>query len=295
MKIGFLKASEDQFSVDVMNKLKDFHLEMLSYSEVKLPLEPELKVVVDRFSYGDEFLTEIMKSISMAGVYVINNPFAASAANKIVDATLCDRLGIPRPKTYVLPEIRNDTDNEGSVAEPDLDKVIKSIDLPCILKPYGGFGWEHVYVVNSISDLKNLYNALKADHVMLAQEKIDYHHYYRAFCIGKNEVLLMKHIPRPFVRSEFLKTDLKEITETKDDIIEWTKKLNAALDFDFNTVEWAIDINGKPFIIDAFNEVPEVNRAIPESYYNWIVEKFAELIRQKANSGEKNRMIFPQE
>ena len=51
-------------------------------------------------------------------------------------------------------------------------------------------------------------------------------------------------------------------------------------------------MSGKPFIIDAFNEVPEINRSIPEKEYDWIVNSLSDLIRKKANSDEKNRTLF---
>jgi hypothetical protein len=69
--------------------------------------------------------------------------------------------------------------------------------------------------------------------------------------------------------------------------------MNTCLDLDVNAVEWCIDENGLPWVIDAFNEVPEVNKeALPEAYYNWIVQKFVECIEDKLDSDQRNKTVF---
>ena len=48
----------------------------------------------DRHEKMVSFLKEIVKSLSLGGTYIINNPFAASTTNKILDIKLGSRLGL---------------------------------------------------------------------------------------------------------------------------------------------------------------------------------------------------------
>ncbi len=289
--IGILELKNDEFINNVISRLSGMKTEFISLGELTIPSGLKYDVIVDRISSGNPFLTEIVKKLSLGGSYVINNPF--SATNKIIDTFLCSALNIPHPKTMVLPFIDEQWDMGDTVREPDLERVGKEIGFPCVLKPYDGYAWDNVFFVNTMNELKNLYDSLKTRHVLLVQEKIEHNDYYRAFCINKKEVLLVKHKPRPRCQSEYLLSDLKEIESHIDKISKWSNRLNSSLDVDFNAMEWAIDLDGKPFIIDSFNEIPEIQRnVIPHDYYEWILDKFSAMVREKAEKGERNRTIF---
>jgi hypothetical protein len=65
------------------------------------------------------------------------------------------------------------------------------------------------------------------------------------------------------------------------------------LDLDVNVVEWCVDEAGRWWVIDAFNEVPDViPEALPPVYYTWIVDRFAACIRDKLAAGKTNRVPF---
>jgi hypothetical protein len=92
---------------------------------------------------------------------------------------------------------------------------------------------------------------------------------------------------------QYLYSDLKPIEDIKGTLTRLTIDLNIRLDLDVNAVEWCIDEDGHPWIIDAFNEVPEINKeALPEEYYNWMVQKFVECIEDKLNSNHRNKTVF---
>jgi len=72
-----------------------------------------------------------------------------------------------------------------------------------------------------------------------------------------------------------------------------TIRLNQVLDLDVNTVEWCVDESGRWWIIDAFNEVPDIiPEALPSDCYAWIVDRFAACIKDKLNSNKRNRVPF---
>jgi hypothetical protein len=92
---------------------------------------------------------------------------------------------------------------------------------------------------------------------------------------------------------QFLCSDLKPIADMKDAMARLTVDLNVCLDLDVNAVEWCVDEDGHPWVIDAFNEVPEINReALPEAYYDWMVRRFVECIEDKLDSNQRNKTVF---
>jgi hypothetical protein len=92
---------------------------------------------------------------------------------------------------------------------------------------------------------------------------------------------------------QYLYCDPDSVGNVKDWLTSLTIQLNQALGFDVNVVEWCVDGEGRWWIIDAFNEVPDVNpEALPPEYYSWVVDKFAACIIEKVNTGKKNRTPF---
>lgn len=293
MNIGILESREDPFIIDVASRLADFELDFLSFKEQPIPLNRPYSVIIDRLSFHHAYLLEIMKSLSLGGVYVVNNPFSASETNKVVETKVCQALNIPHPATILLPDQKAHEDLPEIIREPDFEQVVATVGLPCVVKPYNGFGWDNVFFVSTIEELRSVYEANKRNHVLLAQQKINYVDYYRAFCINKKDVLFIKWIPRPLAMGEYLVNDLKSIENCVEAMTQQTIQLNTALDLDVNGVEWCIDEQGKPWLIEAFNEVPDIDkRSIPEPYYMWIVEKFSSCVREKALTGARNKSIF---
>ncbi|RLJ05256.1 MAG: hypothetical protein DRP18_03510 [Candidatus Aenigmatarchaeota archaeon] len=289
MKIGILELRDNEFIKDLVSRLEGFPVEFISWSSQKIPVKCEYKVIVDRLSHLNEYKREILKALSLNGTYVINSPFSVSLTNKIIDANICNMLGIPFPKTYILPLLDSEEEDE-ILKEPDFKEIIKDVELPCIIKPFDGFAWDNVYVINTMSELRNLYNALKSNYTLLIQEKIEWTEYYRVFCIGK-ECLVAGYEPKPRAMGRL--TENAENSDIARKITQWSLKLNSAIGLDINSVEWAVDNEGNAFVIDAFNETPDIIRSqMPDSYYNWLVEKFAELVIKKFHSSEKNKHFF---
>jgi len=92
---------------------------------------------------------------------------------------------------------------------------------------------------------------------------------------------------------QYLYTTPGILGDAKNSLTELTIQLNKVLDLDVNVVEWCVDEQGRWWVIDAFNEVPEIiPEAFPLDYYTWIVERFAACVKNKLNYSERNRMPF---
>jgi hypothetical protein len=293
MKVGILESKSDTFVNDVVSSLGEVEVEFLSFRHQKAPITSDYKVIVDRASFCHTYLKETMKNLSLSGAYVINNPFAATATNKLLDIGIANDLGISIPKTFALPGVTSSDETEEWIGEPVWEEIIDEVGLPCILKPFDGYAWTDVHIVNSLEELKQVYSSTCVSRVVLVQKLIRYEDYYRVFCLNKRDVLFIKWIPKPFSMGQYLYSDLKAIEGMIDRLTKLTINLNVCLDLDVNAVEWCIDENGRPWVIDAFNDVPEINKeALPQVYYDWMVTKFVECIKDKLNSNKKNKTVF---
>ena len=280
----------DPFINDLLEKLRYIGVDFISFSGQLAPLKSDYRVIVDRLSFHHPFLQEMLKNLSLNGSYVINNPFSVITTNKLVELKICSNLGIPFPKTVVLPDTTAQESLGEIIDDPDWQKTIQEVGLPCIIKPYNGSAWEHVYRVNSEEELKAAYERIKHRHVVLVQEAIQFQDYFRVFCIGKKDVLFIKWIPRPQAMGQYILFDSESLGANRDIIARQTIELNKSLDLDVNAVEWCVNREGKAWLIEAYNEVPEIDkRSIPRPYYDWLMEKFADLVLEKFDSAERNR------
>jgi len=293
MLVGILEYRSDRFITDLISRLGEIPVEFVIPAEERLPVERGYRVVVDRLSFCYPFLKELVKSLALGGTYVINNPYAASATNKLVDMKVGSRLGVVFPKTIVLPDQAVTGETERLVSQPNLQRVADEIGFPCILKPFDGYGWQDVYVVGSTEELQHLYGALSPRHILLAQQMIKFKDYFRVFCFDKKDVLFIRYIPKPLAMGQYHYCDLSSLGDAADHLIDLTIRFNQALDLDVNVVEWCVDGEGRWWVIDAFNEVPEIiPEALPPEYYSWILDKFVACIKDKLDSGKKNRTPF---
>ena len=288
--IGVLDARSDRFTADVVARLADFPVAFLSYSACGVPITGQYGVVIDRLSFRFPYLLEVVKALSLDGTYVVNNPFSAGLTNKLVDMKVCTRLGLPVPKTVVLPRAEGCEETDGAVGPIVWDRLGTDIGFPCILKPYDGYAWEDVYVAGSVDELRSLHEALRHRPILLAQQIIKYRDYYRVFCIDKKDVLFVKWLPKPGAMGEYLLTDLKATEGIGERLAGLTKQLNRALDLDINVVEWCFDQEGQAWVIDAFNEVPDIRpESLPPEYYEWLVDRFAACVRDNAINARRNK------
>ena len=293
MKVGILGSKHETFINDVISNLSGVEVEFLFFHQQSVPISGDHRVIIDRASFCHTFLKETMKNLALGGTYIINNPFSATATNKLIEIAIGSTIGASFPKTFVLPGAKLTEETEEWIGEPVWERLIEEVGLPFILKPFDGYAWTNVYSISSLEELKRVYYSISPSQVMLAQKLIRYEDYYRVFCFSKKYVLFVKWIPKPFGMGQYLYSDLKPIEDIKDTLTRLTIDLNIRLDLDVNAVEWCIDEDGHPWIIDAFNEVPEINKeALPEEYYNWMVQKFVECIEDKLNSNHRNKTIF---
>ena len=107
-KIGILFGQENTFPqalVDRVNskKIKGVVAEAVTVEEVMQAEPTSYAVIIDRISQDVPFYRAYLKNAAICGTAVINNPFWWSADEKFFNNALAEKVGVPVPKTVLLP------------------------------------------------------------------------------------------------------------------------------------------------------------------------------------------------
>ena len=173
-QIALLGDKDDIFLADVFSMLKARNLPaiQIKFKDEEIPTQPGFKVMVDRASYCDNYLKAMVKNYALKGTYVINNPFANICDDKIIELNMCNKLGIPYPRTVILPKLNTEMDTRDQVELPNLDLALSKLRFPIVLKPHDGYAWDNVSVTNTLEEAKKVYESQNTRTVLLAQEMI---------------------------------------------------------------------------------------------------------------------------
>lgn len=305
-KVGILFGMEDTFPwafIERVNQIGDGKVkaEAVQIDKVQQGIDYGYHVIIDRISQEVPFYRSYLKNAALMGTAVINNPFWWSADEKFFNNCLSVQLGVPVPKTVLLPsKERPDDTTEKSFrnlrAPLDWDYMFDYIGFPAYMKPHSGGGWKSVYKVESPEDLFAKHGETE-QLVMMLQEEIVFDDYYRVYCLGQKYVHIMPYEPRNEFHLRYAtepKTKGDEHKKLMKTIHDLTIKLNKALGYDFNTVEFAVR-NGIPYAIDFCNPAPDADiNSVGQQNFDWIVEHSAKLAveKAKAHKAKKNNCTW---
>ena len=290
-RIGVIVGMEESFPAyfcEAVNKIPGFHAEIARLTGTQAEgFVPSYRVLVDRLSHEVPFYKIHLKAAALAGTFVINDPFWWAADDKFFGYSLAVKIGVPVPRTVVLPSrgyipaINPLKSLRNLVYPTDWEGLARYIGFPAFLKPAEGGGWKHVTRVESLEELLVAYN--KSDQlVMTLQEGIEFEAYVRCICIGRKHILPIQYDPkrRCYVEGrKFLPGALE------DTICDYAMRLNVALGYDMNSVEFAVR-DGIPYAIDFTNPAPDMTREhILVENFEWCLEKMVELTTTAAKEG----------
>ena len=297
-KIGILFGQENTFPqafVDRINakKPKGIHAEILTVEEVIQGQAVDYAVIVDRISQDVPFYRAYLKNAALCGTAVINNPFWWSADEKFFNNCLSTKIGVPVPKTVLLPsnEMPTDTSEQSfrNLKYPlDWEKIFEYIGFPAYMKPHSGGGWKSVY---KVEDKEALWaaHAETGQLVMMLQEEIQFTDYFRCYYLDGDRVHIMPYEPRNPHHLRYAVNIRPEAEALLPTIDAYVKKLCHGLGYDFNTVEFAIR-DGIPYAIDFCNPAPDADlNSVGEANFEWIVENAAEMAIERAKKWKPNK------
>lgn len=297
-RIGILFGQENTFPqafIDRVNhKAREMNVEITAEQvliDKVIQGEPlKYHVIIDRISQDVPFYRAFLKNAASSGTAVINNPFWWSADEKFFNNALMTKIGVPVPKTVILPsnQLPPDTKDNSfrNLTFPlDWEGIFKYIGFPAYFKPHAGGGWKSVYKVSSIEEFFTAYNETE-QLVMMLQEEIQFDEYYRCYCLDRQDVWVMPYEPRNPHHLRYLK-DTTVAPEKNKMLTDVVLKINRALGYDFNTVELALR-DGIPYAIDFCNPAPDAElTSVGEQNFEWIVEAAANMaIRRAMNHRE---------
>ena len=154
-KIGILFGQERSFPMAFIEKVNSKGIADIVAEPVRIDKamqgEPSgYAVILDRISQDVPFYRTWLKNAALTGTAVINNPFWWSADEKYFNNCLMTQIGIPVPKTAIIPSFKLpvDTKNESfsNLAYPmDWESIFKYTGFPAYMKPFAGGGWKNVY------------------------------------------------------------------------------------------------------------------------------------------------------
>lgn len=297
-KIGILHGKERSFPEAFVSRVNSKNIPSITAEPVRIDKamqgEPSgYAVIIDRISQDVPFYRTWLKNAALTGTAVINNPFWWSADDKYFNNCLMTKVGVPVPKTAILPsrDLPDDTSDESfsNLAFPlDWESIFNYVGFPAYMKPFAGGGWKHVYKLRNAEEFFQKHSET-GQLVMLLQEEIVFDEYYRCYCIGGKHVRIMPYEPRNPHHLRYV-ADFKPSPERLQQMTDIVLRINQYLGYDFNTVELAIR-DGIPYAIDFCNPAPDADLAsVGEENFEWVVETSANYAIEKAlaNNGGDN-------
>jgi hypothetical protein len=245
-------------------------------------------VIIDRISQDVPFYRAYLKNAAISGTAVINNPFWQSADEKFFNNALAVKLGVPVPKTVILPSYEKPTDTQDSsftnLKYPlSWEKIFEHIGWPAYMKPHSGGGWKSVYKLNSVDDFFKAYKET-AQLVMMVQEEIIFTEYFRCYCLGRKYVRVMQYEPRNPHHLRYVVNGPPAAAKLVKKVHDYVLDLCHALGYDFNTVEMAVR-DGVPYAIDFCNPAPDADvKSVGQENFEWVVEHAAKMAVERARA-----------
>ncbi|MFZ4475986.1 MAG: ATP-grasp domain-containing protein [Saprospiraceae bacterium] len=292
-KIGILHGKESSFPEALVERVnsknvKGIHAEQALVDELIQGDPTSYAVLFDRISQDVPFYRAYLKNAALNGTAVLNNPFWWSADEKFFNNCLSTKIGMPVPRTILLPSKQMPPDTTAqsfrNMKYPlDWEKMIEYLGgFPLFMKPHSGGGWKNVYKIHNFDEFFASYNETNTL-VMLLQEAIEFDAYFRCYSLGGKYIRIMDYEPRNPHHLRYV-ADHKVSKEKRAEMEDYVLRINHALGYDFNTVEFAIR-DGVPYAIDFCNPAPDADVAsVGEENFEWVVEHAALLAIEKAQT-----------
>jgi len=289
-KIGVLHGKERSFPEAFVARINSKNIPGIIAEAVKIDKvmqgeATDYAVIFDRISQDVPFYRAYLKNAALCGTAVINNPFWWSADEKFFNNCLATKIGVPVPKTVILPsrELPPDTSAESfaNLAYPlDWEGIFNYIGFPAYMKPFAGGGWKSVYQLNNVDEFFEKH-AETEQLVMMLQEEIKFEEYYRCYCIGGKYVRIMPYEPRNPHHLRYV-ADFNPTPEKYKEMEDIVLRICRYLGYDFNTVELALR-SGVPYAIDFCNPAPDAEvTSVGQENFDWVVETAATYAIEKA-------------
>lgn len=292
-KIGILHGMEETFPDAFIERVNSKGESGITAERVYIDKimqgEPlDYAVILDRISQDIPFYRGMLKNAAICGTAVINNPFWWSADEKFFNNALAMKIGVPVPKTALLPtrdrpEGTTETSFRNLAMPLDWEAIFSYTGFPAYMKPFDGGGWKNVYKLYDMDDFFDKFKET-GTYVMMLQEEIIFQEYFRCYCIGGKHVRIMQYEPRNPHHLRYVIEGGPASQKLLDTVHDYVLRLNEYLGYDFNTVEFAVR-DGVPYAIDFCNPAPDADvHSVGQENFDWVVETAASYAIERAKA-----------
>ncbi|MCB9683898.1 MAG: hypothetical protein H6738_01910 [Alphaproteobacteria bacterium] len=273
-----------------------FQTERVTVEPFDLAYEPSYDLVIDRVTHWFHTSREWVKKLSLDGVYVLNNPWAIQSMEKHTSYVAMMKLGLPIPKTWMIPPKEYETGGDWDVTVRrynrlfDLGKVGEEIGYPAFLKPYDGGGWVGVTRVTDERSLRQAYDrsGKRVQHLQAAVK--DYDLFIRAIGMGPQVNVVKYDADQPLhdrYRVEFGFVNGEEHRRAT----RICRTINAFFGWDFNSCEM-LRAGGVLYPIDFANACPDSQVTSLHFHFPWLVKSMLRWTIFNAATGRKKPMTL---
>jgi hypothetical protein len=252
-------------------------VERVSIEPFDLQQPCKYDVVLDRLTHWYHTSREwIKKSILMDDLYVLNNPWAVQAMEKHTSYAAMMKLGMPIPKTWMVPPKSYEPTAD---LAPTLKAYAKLFDLgaignkigyPMFMKPYDGGGWRGVSKINDEAQLRKKYEESGKVVMHLQAAVAPFDSFVRCIGLGP-QTHLVKYLPDEPLHDRYSQeTDFVNAEEAAL-LRDTTLTINAFFGWDFNSCE-SLRKDGTWYPIDFANACPDSQVTSLHRHFPWLVK-----------------------
>ena len=297
LKVGLLVGRERSFPDALINEVNSRNAgviaEYVKVGEVSSSAVCDYNVIVDRISHEVVFYQPYLKAAALSGTVVINNPFWRLADDKFFGTALVERLGVsvpedPDPAFARLPG----RDNPRKPQQPQIPARLAGHSRlhGAARDPQAALG-RRVERCLARQQHRRAACGLQPDRPPLhdVQEFIDWQQYVRCLCVGKTNILITNWDPRRPHFERYRNVEQQLEPQLEERIRRDAIKINEALGYDMNTVEFGVR-DGVPYAIDFMNSAPDFDiSSLTEAYFPWVVRAMADLVIERAREAPDRR------
>ena len=265
-------------TINVSGETLEFAVERVTIEPFDLAQPVKYDVVLDRLTPWYHTSREwIKKAIVQNDMYSLNNPFTLQAMEKHTSYAAMMRLGMPVPKTILLPPKDYEEDLpdlhltlESYAQMFDLSEIGDQVGYPSFIKPISGGGWKGVSRVDNLADLQKAYDESGETimHLQAAVEPFDV--FVRALAVGP-QVNVIRYDPSAPLHDRYqVDFDFVDSEDIKH-LSDLALTINSFFGWDFNSVE-ALRKDGVFHPIDFANANPDSQITSLHYHIPWLVK-----------------------
>ena len=255
-----------------------FGVERVTIEPFDLEQDCKYDVVIDRLTHWFHTSREwIKKSVIMNDLYVFNNPWAVQSMEKHTAYAAMMKLGMPVPKTWMIPPKSYETKNPDLKTTLtryarlfDIGKLGEKMGYPMFVKPYDGGAWRAVRKVDDAAALRDAYEQSGAEVMHVQAGILPNDGFIRSIGLGP-QVHHVSYDPGAPLHNRYRETHDASIgADDLEHLRKVTLTINSFFGWEFNSCE-SLRKDGIWQPMDFANACPDSQVTSLHYHFPWLV------------------------